>query len=45
MLSTANQRWMAACGFLSMIILLIGVWVIAGFVPPQSPDLTAEGCA
>jgi hypothetical protein len=29
---------MAACGFASMAIILIGLWVIAGFVPPPSPN-------
>ncbi|TAM68125.1 hypothetical protein [Mycobacterium sp.] len=41
-MNIANQRWMAACGFISMIILLIGLWVIAGFVPPPSPNNTME---
>lgn len=41
-MNIANQRWMAACGFVSMIILLIGLWVIAGFVPPPSPNNTME---
>jgi hypothetical protein len=45
MLSTANQRWMASCGIVSMLVLLIGLWVIAGFVPPPSPSLSLQDIA
>lgn len=38
-MTTSNQRWMAACGFVSMAVILLGLWVIAGFVPPPSPRL------
>ena len=40
--STANQRLMAYCGIASLIILLLGMWVIAGFVPPPGPNKTLE---
>lgn len=40
--NTANQRAMAYCGFASMAILLIGMWAIAGFVPPPGPGQSLE---
>jgi hypothetical protein len=36
---------MAACGLVSMVILLIGLWVLARFVPPPSPNNTALATA
>ena len=36
---------MAACGFVSMAVILLGVWVIAGFVPPPSPRLSLNEIA
>src|ERR1700722_749563 len=41
-MSAVNQRWMAWGGIVSMVILLIGMWVIAGFVPPPGPDKSLE---
>jgi hypothetical protein len=40
-MSAFNQKWMAWGGILSMVILLLGMWVIAGFVPPPGPHDTA----
>lgn len=41
-MSAVNQRWMAWGGIISMVILLIGMWVIAGFVPPPGPDKSMD---
>jgi hypothetical protein len=38
----ANQRLMAYSGIASLIILLLGMWVIAGFVPPPGPNKSLE---
>ena len=38
--SAANQRLMAYCGVASLVVLLVGMWVIAGFVPPPGPNQT-----
>lgn len=35
--SALNQRWMAWGGIASMVVLMIGMWLIAGFVPPPGP--------
>jgi hypothetical protein len=40
--SMANQRLMAYCGWASLIILLLGMWAIAGFVPPPGPNKSLE---
>jgi hypothetical protein len=40
--SAVNQRWMAWGGILSMVILLLGMWVIAGFVPPPGPNKSMD---
>jgi hypothetical protein len=40
--SAANQRLMAYCGVASLVVLLVGMWVIAGFVPPPGPNQTLE---
>jgi hypothetical protein len=40
--SAVNQRWMAWGGIISMVILLLGMWVIAGFVPPPGPDKSVD---
>src|SRR5262245_55781017 len=37
-MSTKNQRVMAWSGIVGIVILLIGQWAIAGFVPPPGPD-------
>ena len=41
-MSAVNQRWMAWGGIVSMVILLIGMWVIAGFVPPPGPNKSMQ---
>jgi hypothetical protein len=41
-MTALNQRWMAWGGIASMVILLLGMWVIAGFVPPPGPDLSMD---
>jgi hypothetical protein len=41
-MTAINQRWMAWGGILSMIILLLGMWAIAGFVPPPGPDKSMD---
>lgn len=40
--SVANQRLMAYSGIASLVILLLGQWVIAGFVPPPGPNKSLE---
>jgi hypothetical protein len=40
--SAANQRLMAYCGLASLVVLLIGMWAIAGFVPPPGPSRSPE---
>jgi len=40
--SAANQRLMAYCGVTSLVVLLIGMWAIAGFVPPPGPNKSLE---
>jgi hypothetical protein len=40
--SAANQRLMAYCGVASLVVLLIGMWAIAGFVPPPGPSRSPE---
>lgn len=41
-MSAINQRWMAWGGIVSMVILLLGMWVIAGFVPPPGPNKSLD---
>jgi hypothetical protein len=41
-MSAVNQRWMAWGGIASMVILLIGMWAVAQFVPPPGPDESVE---
>ena len=41
-MNTTNQRWLAWGGIASMVILLLGMWVIAGFVPPPGPNLSVN---
>ncbi|MFZ0714731.1 hypothetical protein [Mycobacterium sp.] len=41
-MSAVNQRWMAWGGIVSMVILLIGMWVMAGFVPPPGPNKSMQ---
>jgi hypothetical protein len=36
--TAANVRWMAWCGPVAIVILLLGQWGIAGFVPPPGDD-------
>jgi hypothetical protein len=40
--NTTNQRAAAWGGIVSMAILLLGMWVIAGFVPPPGPELSVD---
>ena len=40
--SAANQRLMAYCGVASLVVLLVGMWAIAGFVPPPGPNQTLQ---
>ena len=40
--SAANQRLMAYSGLASLVLLLIGMWAIAGFVPPPGPNKSLE---
>jgi hypothetical protein len=40
--SAVNQRWIAWGGIVSMAILLVGMWAIAGFVPPPGPNKTLD---
>jgi hypothetical protein len=40
--SIFNQRLFAWSGILGIVVLLIGQWVIAGFVPPPGPDKSMQ---
>lgn len=37
---TTTLRWMVWCGMAALVILLVGQWAIARFVPPPSPHNT-----
>ena len=44
-MNTKTQIFCAACGIAFVILLTVGWWVIAGFVPPPSPELSASEIA
>lgn len=37
-MSTSAQRWCVYSGLWMLVIFLIGFWVVAGFIPPPSPQ-------
>ena len=44
-MSATHQRLCAGCGIAFAVLFVAGWWLIAGFVPPQSPSLDAETIA
>ena len=41
-METSSQRLLAWCGPVLMAIFFVGIWPIAGFVPPPSPNNSVE---
>lgn len=44
-MSVRTQRWCVWCGPIFVALFAIGFWAVARFVPPPSPDLSAEQIA
>lgn len=44
-MNATTQRWCAYCGPLFMITLAVGLWALAGFVPPPAPSASAADTA
>jgi len=40
-----NQRLLAWCGPVGIVLILGGLWLLAGFLPPPKPSLSAAGIA